>query len=98
VKSFAIDLGPLRRHRDFRLLSASQLVSLFGTMATEVAVAFQVFALTHSTVLVGLLGAVELFPLLLLGLAGGLFADARDRRRMVLASEATLPSCRSCCC
>ena len=83
-----MDLTPLRRHRDFRLLTAGQLVSFFGTMVTEVAVAFQVFALTHSTFTVGLLGAVELVPLLILGLAGGLFADARDRRRMVLGSEA----------
>jgi len=88
VKSLAMDLTPLRRHRDFRLLTAGQLVSFSGTMVTEVAVAFQVFALTHSTFTVGLLGAVELVPLLIMGLAGGLFADARDRRRMVLGSEA----------
>jgi MFS family permease len=88
VKALAVDLTPLRRHREFRLLTAGQLVSFFGSMVTEVAVAFQVFQLTHSTVLVGLLGAAELLPMLVLGLAGGLFADARDRRRMVLASEA----------
>jgi MFS family permease len=83
----ALDLGPLRRHRDFRLLTFAQTLSFFGAMVGDVAVAFQVYALTHSTVLVGLLGAVELAPMMVLGLAGGLFADARDRRVMVLGSE-----------
>jgi MFS family permease len=84
----AVDIGPLRRHRDFRLLSIGQLVSFFGSMATDVAVAFQVYQLSHSTILVGLLAGVELVPMLTLGLAGGLFADAGDRRRLVLVSEA----------
>ena len=87
VRLAAVDTGPLRRHRDFRLLSIGQLVSFFGSMVTDVAVAFQVYHLTHSTVLVGLLAGAELVPMLTLGLAGGLFADAGDRRRMVLASE-----------
>src|ERR1700682_3511332 len=82
VRLAAVDIGPLRRHRDFRLLSTGQLVSFFGSMVTDVAVAFQVYQLTHSTVLVGLLAGVELIPMLALGLAGGLFADARDRCRM----------------
>ncbi|MDQ6747808.1 MAG: MFS transporter, partial [Candidatus Dormibacteraeota bacterium] len=88
LRMAAIDLGPLRRHRDFRLLTAGQAVSFLGSMVADVAVAFQVYDLTHSTVLVGMIGAVELLPMLVLGLAGGLFADARDRRRMVLGSEA----------
>jgi MFS family permease len=87
IRLAAVDVGPLRRHRDFRLLSIGQLVSFFGAMVTDVAVAFQVYQLTHSTVLVGLLAGVELVPMLTLGLGGGLFADARDRRRMVLVSE-----------
>ena len=87
LRRSAIDLGPLRRHREFRLLTFSQSLSFFGAMVGDVAVAYQVYALTHSTVLVGLLGGVELLPLAVLGLAGGLLADARDRRLMVLGSE-----------
>jgi MFS family permease len=83
----SVDLTPLRRHRDFRLLTIGQLASFFGSMVTDVAVAFQVYDLTHSTILVGVLAGVELLPMLALGLAGGLFADARDRRLMVLATE-----------
>ena len=36
-----MDVGPLRRHRDFRRLSIGQLASFFGSMVTDVAVAFQ---------------------------------------------------------
>lgn len=82
-----VDLGPLRRNRDFRVLWTGQLVSMLGAAVTEVAIPFQVYQLTHSTLLVGLISGAELVPMLLLGLAGGLLADARDRRLMVLGSE-----------
>lgn len=87
VRLAAVDAGPLRRHRDFRLLWIGQGVSLVGASITEVAVPFQVYQLTHSTLLVGLISGAELVPMLVLGLAGGLLADARDRRTMVIASE-----------
>jgi MFS family permease len=56
-------------------------------MITFVAVPFQVFRLTHSSLAVGLLGVTELVPMLLLAFVGGAFADARDRRRMVQRTE-----------
>ena len=59
----AVDITPLRRHRDFRLLYIGRFVSLFGNQITFVAVPYQVFTLTHSTVAVGLLGVVELAAL-----------------------------------
>src|SRR6266699_6650987 len=55
-----VDITPLRRHRDYRLLYIGRFVSLFGNQITFVAVPYQVFTLTHSTVAVGLLGVVEL--------------------------------------
>ncbi|MEA2683279.1 MAG: hypothetical protein QOK05_1607 [Chloroflexota bacterium] len=82
-----VDLGPLRRHRDFRLLWVGQLVSMLGHSVTEVAVPFQMYHLTHSVLMVGLISGVELLPMLVLGLAGGLLADARDRRWMVVVTE-----------
>jgi MFS family permease len=82
-----VDMGPLRRHRDFRLLWLGQLVSMLGHSVTEVAVPYQMYQVTHSVLMVGLISGVELLPMLVLGLAGGLLADARDRRVMVLASE-----------
>jgi len=84
-----VDVRPLR-HREFRLLYIGRLVSLFGNMITFVAVPFQVYALTHSTLMVGLLGVVELAALLAFAFLGGALADARDRRTMVLLSEAGL--------
>src|SRR5215471_8895218 len=60
-----LNLAPLRKHRDYRLLYTGQLVSMFGSMITYVAVPYQVFELTHSSFLVGMLGASQLIPLLL---------------------------------
>ncbi len=81
-----LDLTPLR-HRDFRLLFWGQLVSYLGSQVTLVAVPFQVYQLTHQPAAVGLLGLIELVPMLALSLVGGAIADARDRRTMVLATE-----------
>ncbi len=85
-----VDITPLRRHRDFRLLFIGRLVSFFGTMITFVAVPYQVYQLSHSTLLVGLLGLVELAALFVFAMLGGAIADAADRRTMVLLSEAGL--------
>jgi MFS family permease len=82
-----VELGPLRRHRDFRLLSVGQTVSFTGSMITYVAIPFQVYQLTRSSLAVGLLGMAELAPLLATGLLGGALADAHDRRRMVQLTE-----------
>ena len=84
------DLTPLRTARDFRLLYASRTVIALGTQATEVALLVQAKQLTGSTVAVGLLGAVELVPLVVFGLYGGVLADRFDRRRLILACEAAL--------
>jgi len=85
-----VDITPLRRHREYRLLYIGRFVSLFGNQITFVAVPYQVFTLTHSTAAVGLLGVVELVALLGFALLGGALADARDRRLMVLLTEAGL--------
>ncbi|HLZ96239.1 MAG TPA: MFS transporter [Candidatus Dormibacteraeota bacterium] len=85
-----VDLTPLRRHRDFRLLFAGRLVSFFGNMISSVALPFQAYQLTHSVFLVGLLELVAFGSVLAFAFLGGALADARDRRGMVLASEAAL--------
>ena len=87
VSLATIDAGPLRRHRDFRLLFLGLGTSLFGSMITYVAIPFQVYELTGSPLAVGLLGLVELLPLLVVPFIGGALADAADRRRMVVLSE-----------
>jgi MFS family permease len=85
-----MDLTPLRRHRDFRLLFAAQFVSFLGSMLTYVALPYQMYQLTHSSFAVGLLGVFELVPLLATAFVGGAMADAFDRRRMVIATDVAL--------
>ena len=82
-----IDVGPLRRHREFRLLFVGQTVSFLGAMVTFVAVPFHAYELTGSPLIVGLIGLAELVPILVMAFVGGALADAIDRRRMVLLSE-----------
>src|SRR5437763_5932402 len=82
-----LNLAPLRKHRDYRLLYTGQLVSMFGSMITYVAVPYQVYELTHSSFMVGMLGAAQLIPLLLFALWGGAYADAVDRRKLLVVSE-----------
>jgi MFS family permease len=88
-----VDVTPLRRHRDYRLLFVGRFVSYFGSMVTTVAFPFQVYQLTHSVLLVGVLGLLEFGAILLFAFVGGALADARDRRSMVLVSEAALMLC-----
>ena len=88
--AFALDLTPLRESREFRLLFAGQAVSFFGSMMTFVALPWQVYHLTGSTLASGLLGVAEFVPVFLMAFVGGALADAIDRRRMVLLTEALL--------
>lgn len=82
-----INLRPLRKHRDFRFLYFGQAVSYLGSMMSYVAIPYQVYQLTGSSFSVGLLGTVQLIPLLLAALWGGALADAMDRRKLLLRSE-----------
>jgi MFS family permease len=84
------DIGPLRRHADFRFLFMGQFISFFGSMITMVALPYQAYALTHSPLVVGLFGIVQLVPLLLLAFLGGALADAFDRRQLVRMTELSL--------
>ena len=88
-----VDITPLRRHRDFRLLFIGRFVSFFGSMITVVAFPYQVYQLTHSVLLVGLLGVLAFAAILAVAFVGGALADARDRRSMVLLSEVALMVC-----
>jgi MFS family permease len=85
-----MDFRPLVRHRDYRYLYVAQFVSTIGSLVTYVALPYQIYRLTGSSFAVGLLGAVELVPLLATAFVGGALADAVDRRRMVLATDAGL--------
>ncbi|HEY0099242.1 MAG TPA: MFS transporter [Pyrinomonadaceae bacterium] len=82
-----IDLTPLRISRDYRLLFFGQLISAFGTAMSFVVVPVQVYQLTGSTLLVGLLSASEFVLILLLAFVGGAYADFIDKRKMLRLTE-----------
>jgi MFS family permease len=88
--TFRIDIAPLRRSREFRLLFVGQGVSFFGSMVTYVALPYQAYRISHSSLIVGLLSLAELIPLLITAFVGGALADAVDRRRMVRLTESTM--------
>jgi MFS family permease len=83
-----MDLSPLRRSRDFRALIGGLGVSTLGSQLTSVAVPFQVYAITRSSLYVGLVSLAQLFPLIFGSLLGGSLADSVDRRRLLLIVEA----------
>ena len=87
LRRATIDITPLRRHRDFRLLTAGQGITFLGSMVSYVALPYQAYQLSHSSLVVGLLGLAELCPLLIAAFLGGALADARDRRRMLQLTE-----------
>jgi MFS family permease len=80
----------LRDSRDFRLLTLGSLITNLGTQATLVALPYQVYVQTRSPLLTGLLGAVELAPIVTMSLYGGALADRVDRRRLLLADQIAL--------
>jgi MFS family permease len=67
-----------------------ELFSGLGAQAVLVAIPFQVYVLTNSAALVGLLGLVELVPILVLSLLGGAIADRIDRRRLMLVAQVAI--------
>ena len=85
--NLAIDFTPLKKYPDFRLLWGSGLISYFGSMITYVSMPFQIKQLTDSYLAVGLMGLVEIVPLIVFGLYGGVLADHVDRKKMIWATE-----------
>jgi MFS family permease len=83
----AVDIRPLRESRDFRRLWFGVGISAIGSQVTTVAIPFQLYDETRSTLLVGLLGLAALVPLLIVPIYGGAVADAVDRRRLLLVSD-----------
>jgi len=89
MRKFALDISPLRKYRELRLLFASGMITRLGSAMTMVALPFQIKVLTNSYVAVGLMGIVQLVPLIIFGLYGGVLADSVDRKKMILLAEAS---------
>ncbi|MEY2565863.1 MAG: hypothetical protein QOE35_392 [Actinomycetota bacterium] len=88
-----VDITPLRRSPGFRALFAGQLVSFLGSQLTVVAVAYQVFRLTHSSFAVGMVSLAQFGPLLIGSLLGGAVVDSTDRRRLLMLMQVLLGLC-----
>jgi MFS family permease len=79
------------RHRNYALLFWGQLISSTGTQMQIVAVAWQVFLLTHSAIALGLIGLFQAIPRIIFSLVGGMFADVFDRRKLLLVIQIVTP-------
>jgi MFS family permease len=85
-----VDTSPLRDSRDFRLLFGGQLVSMLGTQLTVVAIPFQVYAMTHSSLQVGAISLAQLVPFIAGALAAGPVGDRADKRRIMVVTSAAM--------
>jgi MFS family permease len=78
------------RHRNFRLFFAGQAVSLVGLWMQSVAQAWLVLTLTDDPFILGIVAAAQWTPVLVLGLFGGLVADALPKRRTLIVVESLM--------
>jgi MFS family permease len=90
TRALGMDLRPLRGSKDFRALFIAGLVGMIGSQGTYVVVPYQMKVLTGSVLYVGLLGVVEIIPLIIFGLLGGALADTVDKRTMILWTEGVM--------
>jgi MFS family permease len=87
LSQLAVDIGPLRASRDFRLLWLGELISQTGSQVTTVALFVQVDRLTHSTAAVGFVGLAQLLPMIVASVLIGPVIDRRNRRHVLLAAQ-----------
>ena len=87
LRSVLVDVTPLRTSPGFRWLYLGQIGAQLSRHILVVAVPYQVFVLTESSFLVGMVGLVQIVPLLLFALLGGTAADAFDRRRVLMVVQ-----------
>src|SRR4029453_11353900 len=78
------------RHAEFRRLWLSQLVSQVGTQMQSVALHWHIYLLTGSPLALGLVGLTRALPTALFSLWGGVVADRRDRRLVMLAAQSAM--------
>lgn len=90
LRRLLLDTEPLRLDRDFRWVWSGQVVTGMGNQITRLALPFQVYTLTQSTLAIAALTFVQLIPILAFALAAGSLADAVDRRRLLLITQTGL--------
>lgn len=93
VAQALIDIAPLRTSPLFRRLWIGRAFSGFGSQMTLVAVMFQVWQLTHSTIWTGMVGVAQAAPIIVFGLFAGSLVDRTDRRRFYLVTTSGQAAC-----
>ncbi|HSL34411.1 MAG TPA: MFS transporter [Candidatus Limnocylindrales bacterium] len=93
LRRVLLDTAPLRHDRDFRWLWAGQAINGIGTQITRIALPYQVYVLTGSTLAIAALTLFQLVPILVFALGAGSVADAVDRRRLLLVTQLGLLAC-----
>jgi len=78
------------RHSEFRSLWVTQFVSLTGSQMQVMALNWHVYLLTHSALALGFVGMTRVIPIILFSLWGGVVADRRDRRRVMIVAQAAM--------
>ena len=93
LKRVLLDTAPLRLDRDFRWLWTGQAINGVGSQITRLALPYQVYVLTNSTLAIAALTLFQLLPILVFSLGAGSIADAVDRRRMLRITQLGLMAC-----
>jgi MFS family permease len=90
VGALLVDVTPLRVSRGYRWLYAGQVGAQLSRQILVVAVPYEVFVLTGSSFMVGLVGLVQIAPLIVCSILGGTAVDAFDRRRLLIGVQALM--------
>ena len=81
------------RYSDFRLLLTGRFITSFGSEMLSFAIAWELWLRTHSAFSLGLVGLVQVIPVMLLSLPAGHVADQYNRRRIVLITQLSTGLC-----
>lgn len=78
------------QHRDFRLFFVGMVISQVGSQMQLMALNWHIYLLTKSALALGFIGLARILPIIAFALFGGLFADAGDRRRVLLVTQTVM--------
>src|SRR5512140_1222105 len=81
------------RYQDFRLLFAGRFITTLGNQMLSVAIGWELWLRTHNALALGLVGLVQVTPVILLSLPAGHVADQYNRKRIVLIAQSLLATC-----
>jgi MFS family permease len=80
-------------HRDFRIFWFGQIISLIGTWMQSIALPRLAYSITHSPFLLGLVGALQFTPVMILALFAGVIIDKFDKKKIIILTQTILSLC-----